>query len=156
MRLQRKLTHATSQHRVSSFRLKDPTKPGHRRFVALWLVDPTSRVISTANVPPQRLDWWLDSAFGSTKESREAAVAQIPADIRALLAEKGWDLDSTTDTQKLPQELMAMVREYFNADSEPLPMDDAEAKMHRKELMRERAISMKASDNVPTHSFCEH
>lgn len=83
-------------------------------------------------------------------------MAQIPADIRALLAEKGWDLDSTTDTQKLPQELMAMVREYFNADSEPLPMDDAEAKMHRKELMRERAISMKASDNVPTHSFCEH
>ncbi|PWI65084.1 hypothetical protein PCL_07383 [Purpureocillium lilacinum] len=45
------------QHRVSSFRLQDPTKPGHRRFIALWLVDPHRRVISTANVPPQQEAW---------------------------------------------------------------------------------------------------
>ncbi|CAJ2504217.1 Uu.00g116110.m01.CDS01 [Anthostomella pinea] len=45
------------QHRVSSFRLQDATKPGHRRFIVLWLVDPNLRVISTANVPPQQLDW---------------------------------------------------------------------------------------------------
>src|SRR5262245_54926885 len=45
------------QHRVSPFKLQDPAKPGHRRFIALWLVDPYTRVISTANVPPQRLDW---------------------------------------------------------------------------------------------------
>ncbi|KAL6884769.1 hypothetical protein GGI43DRAFT_419254 [Trichoderma evansii] len=48
------------QHRVSSFRLKDATKPGHRRFLALWLVDPHERVVSTANVPPQQRDWWTD------------------------------------------------------------------------------------------------
>lgn len=47
-----------SQHRVSSFRLKDATKPGHRRFLALWLVDPHERIVSTANVPPQQPDWW--------------------------------------------------------------------------------------------------
>ncbi|RFU79345.1 hypothetical protein TARUN_2881 [Trichoderma arundinaceum] len=52
------------QHRVSSLRLKDPTKPGHRRFLALWLVDPHERVISTANVPPQQKDWWIEASGG--------------------------------------------------------------------------------------------
>ncbi|KAJ5058413.1 hypothetical protein J3E72DRAFT_222606 [Bipolaris maydis] len=41
------------QHRVSSFKLIDPTKPGHCRFIALWLVDPARPIISTANIPPQ-------------------------------------------------------------------------------------------------------
>ncbi|KAJ4859779.1 hypothetical protein T069G_04767 [Trichoderma breve] len=50
------------QHRVSSFRLKDETKPGHRRFLALWLVDPHERIVSTANVPPQQKDWWTEAS----------------------------------------------------------------------------------------------
>ncbi|KAG5808941.1 hypothetical protein H9Q74_008892 [Fusarium xylarioides] len=45
------------QNRESSFKLQDPTKPGHRRFIALWLVDPHRRILSTANVPPQQKDW---------------------------------------------------------------------------------------------------
>ncbi|KAF5665542.1 hypothetical protein FDENT_12561 [Fusarium denticulatum] len=49
------------QHRVSSFKLQDPTKPGHRRFIALWLVDPHRRILSTANLPPQQRDWWTGS-----------------------------------------------------------------------------------------------
>ncbi|QUC17481.1 uncharacterized protein UV8b_01722 [Ustilaginoidea virens] len=48
------------QHHVSPFRLDDPTREGHRKILALFLVDPAVRVISTANVPPQRRDWWLD------------------------------------------------------------------------------------------------
>ncbi|QGI87682.1 hypothetical protein CEK25_002638 [Fusarium fujikuroi] len=49
------------QHRVSSFKLEDPAKPGHRRFIALWLVDPHRRILSMANVPPQQKDWWTGS-----------------------------------------------------------------------------------------------
>ncbi|KAF6787855.1 DUF1665 domain containing protein [Colletotrichum sojae] len=88
-------------HKESSFRLKDPTRPGHRKVLTLHLVDPRVRVfvgitgviplmraysnghdlrrvsysahdvcplpiispavptvLSTANVPPQRTDWW--------------------------------------------------------------------------------------------------
>jgi hypothetical protein len=48
------------QHRVSPFALQDRTKPGHRKIIALFLVDPHTRIISTANVPPQRKDWWFD------------------------------------------------------------------------------------------------
>ena len=48
------------QHRVSPFELADKTKPGHRKIVALFLVDPKIPVLSTANVPPQRQDWWRE------------------------------------------------------------------------------------------------
>ncbi|KAH8707340.1 Transcriptional repressor rco-1 [Beauveria bassiana] len=49
------------QHRVSPFRLKDASRPGHRKIVALFLVDPAIPIISTANVPPQQRDWWRNA-----------------------------------------------------------------------------------------------
>ncbi|KAJ7118436.1 hypothetical protein C8R43DRAFT_1112609 [Mycena crocata] len=57
------------QHRVSPFALQDRTKPGHRKIIALFLVDPHTRIISTANVPPQRKDW-LPEVFGAGSASR--------------------------------------------------------------------------------------
>ena len=45
------------QHRVLPFKLADSTKPGHRKILALFLVDPNIKIISTANIPPQRGDW---------------------------------------------------------------------------------------------------
>ncbi|KAL4770703.1 hypothetical protein BDW60DRAFT_208797 [Aspergillus nidulans var. acristatus] len=42
----------TLQHRVSPFSLADPSKPGHRKILALFLVDPHRRIISSANVTP--------------------------------------------------------------------------------------------------------
>ncbi|KAI1433153.1 hypothetical protein GGR50DRAFT_688475 [Xylaria sp. CBS 124048] len=60
------------QHRVSPFRLIDPTKPGYRRFIALWLVDPHIRIISTANVPPQQRHWWAGSKLGTSTDEEEA------------------------------------------------------------------------------------
>ena len=49
------------QHRVTPFSLRDPTKPGHRKILAMFLVDPHIRVLSTSNVPPQRRDWWAET-----------------------------------------------------------------------------------------------
>lgn len=49
------------QHQVQPFRLADPTKPGYRKILALFLVDPGVRIISTANVPCQRQDWWREA-----------------------------------------------------------------------------------------------
>jgi hypothetical protein len=48
------------QHCVQPFALEDPTKPGHRKILAMFLVDPHIRILSTANVPPQRRDWWAE------------------------------------------------------------------------------------------------
>ncbi|QRV79803.1 filamentous muscle protein titin-animal, related protein [Ceratobasidium sp. AG-Ba] len=53
----------TYQHRVSSFELEDKTKPGHRKIVALFLVDPGLRRLSTTTVPPQQHDWTTQAIF---------------------------------------------------------------------------------------------
>jgi Protein of unknown function (DUF4246) len=45
---------------VLPFELEDKLKPGHRKILALFLVDPNLHIISTASVPPQRRDWFLD------------------------------------------------------------------------------------------------
>ncbi|WP_418959589.1 DUF4246 domain-containing protein [Streptomyces tritici] len=42
------------QHRVEPFRLADPTRPGHRKILAFFLVDPSARLVSTSDVPPQQ------------------------------------------------------------------------------------------------------
>ena len=46
------------KHRVAPLRLENPSKPGYRKTLALFLIDPHCRIISTANVPPQQKDWW--------------------------------------------------------------------------------------------------
>lgn len=48
------------QHRVQPFELADPSKPGHRKILALFLVDPNIKIISTAHILPQRRDWWSE------------------------------------------------------------------------------------------------
>ncbi|KAH7337291.1 hypothetical protein B0J17DRAFT_769439 [Rhizoctonia solani] len=47
----------TYQHCVSSFELADKSKPGHRKVIALFLVDPAIRRPSTTTVPPQQKEW---------------------------------------------------------------------------------------------------
>ncbi|MFJ5829095.1 DUF4246 domain-containing protein [Streptomyces sp. NPDC093089] len=42
------------QHRVAPFRLADPTRPGHRKILAFFLVDPSETIVSTSDVPPQQ------------------------------------------------------------------------------------------------------
>ncbi|ATZ53930.1 hypothetical protein BCIN_09g06840 [Botrytis cinerea B05.10] len=147
------------QHKVSSFRLEDPTKPGHRRFIALWLVDPTLRVISTANVPPQQLDWWADSVFGNTPEARRAAMSKLPAELVMLLKESGLNTDTSTKDMKFSPELMEMVREYFNDNDNPLLMGIEEAKEHRLKLMEERGAFVTTTGEAwhnTGYNFCEH
>lgn len=46
------------QHRVEPFELVDKTRPGHRKLLALFLVDPWKPIISTSHVPPQQDGWW--------------------------------------------------------------------------------------------------
>ncbi|KAG9515128.1 hypothetical protein KCU93_g9583, partial [Aureobasidium melanogenum] len=52
-------------HRITPFELVDKTKPGHRSFLTLSLVDPHYRICSTRNVPPQNHEWWADEALSA-------------------------------------------------------------------------------------------
>jgi hypothetical protein len=152
---------STSQHRVSPFQLIDRTKPGHRRFIALWLVDPTKRIISTANVPPQQMSWYIESLLGTSPEARKEALTKLPAELVALLQEKGLpEVDGLpAGNAKLPEELMDMVRKYFDEEGEAMPMGLEEAREHREKLMQERGVHHQAAEREwqsNTYNFCEH
>ena len=137
----------------------DPTKPGHRRFIALWLVDPTKRIISTANIPPQQMTWYKDALLGSDGSEIETALSELPPDLVNLLAEQGLPGSNDDRETKLPQELMDCVRDYFYEDKHSLPMSVEEANEHRAKLMEERGAFVKKSGDAwqsQTYSFCEH
>jgi hypothetical protein len=148
-----------SQHRVSPFRLADPSKPGHRRFIALWLVDPHKRIISTANVPPQRLDWCAESLLGATSATKEAFLSRLPAELAHLvsqgLGQAGW----SGPTGKLPNELKEMIRSFFEKDGGMGLMSEDEAKDYRLKLMADRTSADNEVDgdwHENTYNFCEH
>lgn len=94
------------QHRVSPFSLADPSKPGHHKILALFLVDPDQRIISSANVPPQQANW-----------------------------EQKWKVVKDYLSQKLPPELLEMVRKKVQSQS----LTASEARHYRLELMEERS-----------------
>lgn len=144
------------QHRVSPFKLADPTKPGHRRFIALWLVDPHQRIISTANVPPQQQDWWFESVFGASRDSQKAAADKLPAEVTQLLRERGVELPNVDKkAAKIPHELLDMVREEFSLGTFSLQ----EAKQQRLALMAERTSHQDVAVGAwlqASYDFCEH
>ncbi|KAH6912119.1 hypothetical protein BKA70DRAFT_826214 [Coprinopsis sp. MPI-PUGE-AT-0042] len=117
------------QHQVQPFELEDPTKPGHRKILALFLVDPNVRVLSTAHVPPQQLDWWRKSL----NEGNE-----------------------TNLLNDLPAELQDHV--YSEVDEFPISLEEAkslrEELMHeRKDFALQHSKAFEAS---LTFSLCEH
>ncbi|MFI6982969.1 DUF4246 domain-containing protein [Embleya sp. NPDC050154] len=56
------------QHRVGSFRLTDSTRPGYRKILAFFLVDPSQRIVSTSDVPPQQP--WSDTSTMTLEQAR--------------------------------------------------------------------------------------
>ncbi|MFF3349084.1 DUF4246 domain-containing protein [Streptomyces sp. NPDC002779] len=56
------------QHRVGSFRLADPTRPGYRKILAFFLVDPSAEIVSTSDVPPQQP--WSDTSTMTLEEAK--------------------------------------------------------------------------------------
>ncbi|MGW3055223.1 DUF4246 domain-containing protein [Streptomyces goshikiensis] len=57
------------QHRVGSFRLTDTTRPGHRKILAFFLVDPSESIVSTSDVPPQQP--WFDTSTMTLEQAKE-------------------------------------------------------------------------------------
>lgn len=161
-----------SQHRVSSFRLADPTKPGHRRFIALWLVDPHRRIISTANVPPQQRSWWAEAVLGASAKARKEAVTKFPPEVLRLVlsqaesvgdklaGERAGPGDEATigpRTPRLPEELVQIIQDH-SKDDDTL-MSEQEAEKHRLDLMTERSRYADETNRSwwqITYSFCEH
>lgn len=68
---------STVQHRIESTELLDKSKPGALKFMSFFLVDPNIRIISTANVPPQRLDWAFGGADVNEMENLNESLDKL-------------------------------------------------------------------------------
>ncbi|TDL19428.1 hypothetical protein BD410DRAFT_727256, partial [Rickenella mellea] len=119
----------TYQHRVSSFELMDPTKPGHRKILAFFLVDPDQPPIpSTSIVPPQQVAWARD------------ALLECAADPKSRM-------------HLLPPEIVTLITDTSDM------MDDEEAKDIRLKLMDERSSKLGDEDKdvfARRFNLCEH
>lgn len=100
------------QHRVSPFTLADKTRPGHRKILALFLVDPYTRIPSTANVPPQQKEWWRDMIH------RLGRLEKLPVELREWVTDSAGDFPiDLEEAKKVRLELMDE-RRLFVADHE--------------------------------------
>ncbi|KAG9905034.1 hypothetical protein KCV05_g5609, partial [Aureobasidium melanogenum] len=115
------------QHNVGSFQLEDHTRDGTRKILALFLVDPHVRILSTSKVPPQRKDWWQSELHKQREHIHKLKT--------------------------LPTELMEQVFE----DVTDFPISTDEAKDVREALMEERGpIAEDMIECEASFYFCEH
>lgn len=100
------------QHKVQPFRLRDPTKPGHRKILAMFLVDPNIRVLSTGVVPPQQRDWW----------AREVRLirpfSEIPQEVFDLIIESVEDFPMSRERAFVVRKDLMEERSSANNDFE--------------------------------------
>ncbi|KAJ7725100.1 hypothetical protein B0H16DRAFT_1665936 [Mycena metata] len=118
------------QHRVSPFRLVDPTQPGHRKILAIFLVDPSiPRIPSATDIPPQQLHWMFDT------------LEELRADLGSLFS-------------RLPVELLVLITGFLPETY----VTREEADEYRLELMGERKnfFSLREEDYQYTFDMCEH
>ena len=79
---------------MAPFKLEDPSRPGHRKLLALFQVDPHCRIISTANVPPQQKEWWSPNIRDNQR------FAKLPTEIADKIVENVEDFPISLEEAK--------------------------------------------------------
>ncbi|MFF9345208.1 DUF4246 domain-containing protein [Streptomyces sp. NPDC014773] len=77
------------QHRVGPFRLADPARPGHRKILAFFLVDPSTTIVSTSDVPPQQP--WAETST-MTREEAEGFREELMRERKFFVGEHNEQL----------------------------------------------------------------
>ncbi|KAG0313777.1 hypothetical protein BG000_005747, partial [Podila horticola] len=94
------------QHQVQPFELDDPTKPGTRKILVFFLVNPEAPILSTTNVPPQQKGW------APKTDLIQQAVQKLPAElIQEIEKLVDWPMEME-EALALRLELM-QERKYF-------------------------------------------
>lgn len=103
------------QHQVQPFELEDESKPGHRKILAFFLVDPHVRVLSTANVPVQREDWQQRLMSGCDP------LVRLPNELRLMVAEiLGDDFPISMEKAKMIRERLMEERKVYRLENTKL------------------------------------
>ncbi|KAI8320677.1 hypothetical protein GQ54DRAFT_263149 [Martensiomyces pterosporus] len=93
----------TYQHKVSGFKLADPTKPGHRKVIEFFFIDPATRIPSTEIVPPQQMDWWADDALVA------GHLHKLPPNIRDTIKD---NVDFPVSLEKAKDMCLELTKEH--------------------------------------------
>jgi len=91
------------QHQVQPFRLTDPQKPGHRKILVFFLVDPTFRVPSATDVAPQQKEWLTDLTHRSNLGTH---FAKLPVELLDLIVEECGEAMTREEAEAYREELM--------------------------------------------------
>ncbi|KAL2915333.1 hypothetical protein HK105_205198 [Polyrhizophydium stewartii] len=102
------------QHHVAPFELADKTRPGHRKILAMFLVDPSKTIVSTAAVPPQQIGWYTDALASS------GCLPGLPNEVIRCIARYVGGLKTFTQARAKREELMAERRMVVNAADDEL------------------------------------
>ena len=98
------------QRQVQPFELEDPTRPGHRKALTFFLIDPIREIPSASDAAPQEQEWVIDAmrAVGAN-----SPFARLPVEILKMISE--W-IDEPTmsrlDSEKYREEMMAERAEF--------------------------------------------
>ena len=127
------------QHQIQPFELADKSRPGHRKIIALFLVDPAldRPRLSTSDVPPQQQEW----------------MRRLLRDIAASLG-AGKDPAQRRGLGKLPIEILDMI-----VDEAEWLMTREEAEKYRLQLMDQRSFMSGLNDQLmfeTPFNLCEH
>ncbi|KAH8809575.1 hypothetical protein DL96DRAFT_1821842 [Flagelloscypha sp. PMI_526] len=90
------------QHRVSEFELLDPTKPGHRKIVAFFLVDPNNVIPSATTVPPQQAVWFGEKIH----KDASSTIGTLPAELKDMIVTNVDGLMTRAEAEDIRLELM--------------------------------------------------
>ncbi|OJT09476.1 hypothetical protein TRAPUB_14056 [Trametes pubescens] len=91
------------QHRVAPFALADRTRPGHRKILAFFVVDPSTHIHSTSDVPPQQAEWYRDAVYGAERFRR------LPQELVDMILE--YVLESTVSLEQAKADREALTEE---------------------------------------------
>ena len=90
------------QHQVQPFGLEDPTKPGHRKILVLFLVDPTQRILSTTDVAPQQREWVTEAMYSASQNS---AFAKLPVELLTMISNGNEGTMTRSEAERYRKEL---------------------------------------------------
>ncbi|OMH82437.1 hypothetical protein AX774_g4077, partial [Zancudomyces culisetae] len=101
------------QHQVQPFELVDKTKPGVRKILCFFLVNPNNRVYSTAVVPPQQKEWYAEEL-----NKNPSKLTNLPSLVLDNINKHmNWPIERK-DAEKYREELMKERKYLLNSQNE--------------------------------------
>ena len=92
------------QHQVQPFHLEDPTKPGHRKILVFFLVDPTQKIPSASDVAPQQHGWVTEAMHDAGQNS---ALAKLPVELLTMISNENDGAMTRAEAERYREQLMS-------------------------------------------------